>query len=70
MVIKLLDYARRYLVAIADRGDAGFDAYQSIVGLPEERYYPAVDAQVQAIWWALVQDFRLAYMIPHPPSRI
>ena len=66
VVIKLLDYAQRYLVAIADRSDAGFDAYQSIVGLPEERYYPAVDAQVQAIWWALVQDFRLAYINPPP----
>jgi hypothetical protein len=66
VVMKLLDSAQRYLVAIADHSDAGFDAYQSIAGLPEERYYPAVDAQVQAIWWALVQDFRLAYINPPP----
>jgi hypothetical protein len=66
VVSKLLDHAQRYLVAIADRSDAGFDAYQSILGQPEERYYPAVDAQVQAIWWALVQDFRLAYINPPP----
>jgi hypothetical protein len=66
VVMKLLDYAQRYLVAIADRSDAGFDAYQSILGAPEERYYPAVDAQVQSIWWALVQDFRLAYINPPP----
>jgi len=66
VVIKLLDHAQRYLVAIADRCDASFDAYQSILGVPEERYYPAIDAQVQAIWWALVQDFRLAYINPPP----
>jgi hypothetical protein len=66
MVAKLVDHAQRYLVSIADRSDAGFDGYQSILGAPEERYYPAVDGQVQAIWWALVQDFRLAYINPPP----
>lgn len=65
-VARIVDSAQRYLVAIADRSDAGFDGYQSILAQPEKDYYPAVDAQAQAIWWALIQDYRLAYINPPP----
>ena len=61
-VERVIDMAQRYLYALADRSDAGFDGYQSV-----ERDEHAVDRQVQAIWWAIVRDLQLGYVNP-PPS--
>lgn len=61
-VERIIGMAQRYLYALADRSDAGFDGYQSIACDPL-----AVDRQVQAIWWALVRDLGLGYVNP-PPS--
>jgi hypothetical protein len=58
-VRRTVDAAQRYLVALADNPGVGFDGYQS--GDPE-----AVDMQAQAIWTALSQDFKLAYINPPP----
>ncbi|HKE29740.1 MAG TPA: hypothetical protein VKB88_45640 [Bryobacteraceae bacterium] len=64
-VRRLIDSAQRYLTAISDRSEQGFDGYQSCKSdAPED--CGGVDAQVQAIWWALVLDFRLAYINPPP----
>jgi hypothetical protein len=62
--------AQRYLVALRDDGAAGFDGYQSYDSRAEGSVAERarnVDAQVQAIWWALVNDYALSYINP-PPS--
>lgn len=58
-VRRVVEAARRYLVALTDDPHAGFDGYQS--GDAE-----VVDAQAQAIWNAIVQDFGLGYVNPPP----
>jgi hypothetical protein len=65
-VLKIVSAARRYLVGITDDPAAGFDGYQSF---DEDRDDPSegIDAQVRAIWTALVNEFRLQYINP-PPS--
>jgi hypothetical protein len=65
-VLKIVGSARRYLVGITDDPAAGFDGYQS---LDEGGDDPSegIDAQVRAIWTALVNEFRLQYINP-PPS--
>jgi hypothetical protein len=65
-ILKIINSSRRYLVGIRDDPAAGFDGYQSI---DPEADDPAagVDAQVQAIWTALVNEYRLQYINP-PPS--
>ena len=53
-ILKIINSSRRYLVGIRDDPAAGFDGYQSVDrqgGDPTA----GVDAQVQAIWTALVQ---------------
>lgn len=68
-VAKIIDRAQRYLMAIADDPNAGFDGYQSVdetAASFEERYAP-VDLQVRAIWSALLHDYQLFYVNP-PPS--
>jgi hypothetical protein len=68
-VAKIIDRAQRYLMAIADDPNAGFDGYQSVdetAATFEERYGP-VDLQVRAIWSALLHDYQLFYVNP-PPS--
>ena len=63
-VVKIIDFAQRYLVALADYAAAGFDGYQSVD--PDSRDFTSVHHQVQAIWWALVHDFALDYINPPP----
>ncbi|CAG0966500.1 hypothetical protein PHYC_01013 [Phycisphaerales bacterium] len=58
-VRRIIDAAQRYLIALADDPAAGFDGYQS--GEADD-----VDAQAQAIWTAIVQDFNLSYINPPP----
>jgi hypothetical protein len=59
---RVIDAAQRYLMALCDDSDAGFDGYQS-----EGDDDGGVDLQVQAIWYALLYDCELHYINP-PPS--
>ena len=63
-VSRIVTAARRYLVTLQDDPVGGFDGYQSI-DLDNDDC-ECVDAQVQALWTALVQEFRLAYINPPP----
>jgi hypothetical protein len=65
-ILRIITSARRYLVGIRDDPAAGFDGYQSV---DEDLDDPCegVDAQVRAIWTALVNEYRLQYINP-PPS--
>lgn len=64
-VLKIINSARRYLIGINDDPAAGFDGYQSV---DEEAENPTagVDAQVQSIWTAIVNEYRLQYINPPP----
>jgi len=64
-VAKIVSVARRHLVTLLDDTTAGFDGYQSV---DDSLVEPAefVDLQVQAIWAALVNDFKLLYINPPP----
>ena len=64
-VLKIIDSSRRYLIGIEDDPAAGFDGYQSV---DEDAENPTalVDAQVQALWTALVNEYRLQYINPPP----
>ncbi len=65
-VPRIVAAAQRYLDALTDDFTVGFDGYQSID--PEsDAPFNGVDAQVRAIWSAIVQDFPLRYVNP-PPS--
>jgi hypothetical protein len=58
VILEIIRTSRRYLIGILDDPAAGFDGYQST---------PAqVDKQVQAIWTALVNEYRLQYINPPP----
>jgi len=64
-VLRIIDAAQRYLMALADDRDVGFDGYQSIdPDLADP--FELVDLQVRAIWCAIVHDFRLKYINPPP----
>jgi hypothetical protein len=58
-VQRIVATAENYLRAINDDPVAGFDGYQS--GNPD-----LVDCEVQAIWSALLYDYRLSYIDPPP----
>lgn len=64
-ILKIINSSRRYLIGIEDDPAAGFDGYQSV---DEAAKNPTagVDAQVQAIWTALVNEYRLQYINPPP----
>jgi len=62
---RIISVARRHLVTLLDDSGAGFDGYQSIdnsLSDPAEN----VDLQVQAIWAALVHEFKIMYINPPP----
>lgn len=58
VIHQTIQTSRRYLVGIMDDPAAGFDGYQSTA--------LQVDKQVQAIWTALVNEYRLQYINPPP----
>jgi hypothetical protein len=64
-VVELLERAQHYVRVLRDDPSAGFDGYQSV---DPERDDPTedVDLQVQAIWSALVHEWRLGYVNPPP----
>jgi hypothetical protein len=57
-ILKIINASRRYLIGIIDDPAAGFDGYQEAAA--------GVDDQVQAIWTALVNEYRLQYINPPP----
>ena len=57
-ILKIIASSRRYLIGIQDDPEAGFDGYQSDAD--------GVDAQVRAIWTALVNEYRFQYINPPP----
>ena len=61
-VVRLLGTAERYLKAIADDFNAGFDGYQQAAA-PD---FATVDQQVRAIWSALQHELPLTYINPPP----
>ena len=69
VVREIVSASQKYLVALRDDAGAGFDGYQSFdpAGVTLAEKSKAIDAQVQAIWWALVHDYGLGYINP-PPS--
>ena len=64
-VLQIIIASQRYLSAFEDDADAGFDGYQS-VDMNSEDPSENVDAQVRAIWCALLHDFKLNYINPPP----
>jgi hypothetical protein len=58
VILGIIQASRRYLIGIMDDPAAGFDGYQESAS--------AVDKQVQAIWTALVSEYRLQYINPPP----
>jgi hypothetical protein len=64
-ILKIINSSRRYLIGIADDPAAGFDGYQSVDSGATDPS-AGVDAQVQAIWTALVNEYRLQYINPPP----
>lgn len=64
-VARIIECAQRYLMALRDDPSAGFDGYQSTDPLAEDPC-ECVDLQVQAIWSAILYDFRLTYINPPP----
>jgi hypothetical protein len=58
-ILKIINAARRYLIGIIDDLGAGFDGYQ-------QEDATAVDKQVQALWTALVNEYRFQYINPPP----
>ena len=65
-VVRIIDSAQRYLMALVDDPAAGFDGYQQ-VDPGDQETTAAVDLQVRALWCALSYDFGLYYINP-PPS--
>ncbi|MFB9269639.1 hypothetical protein ACFFWD_42105 [Bradyrhizobium erythrophlei] len=57
-VLEIIRSSRRYLVGINDDPAAGFDGYQENAS--------GVDKQIQAIWTALVNEYRIQYINPPP----
>ena len=64
-ILAIVNSSRRYLVGIRDDPAAGFDGYQSIERRADQPT-AGVDAQVRAIWTALVNEYRLQYINPPP----
>jgi len=58
-ILKIINASRPYLIGISDDMAAAFDGYQHFD--PE-----VVDKQVQAIWTALVNEYRFQYVNPPP----
>ncbi len=68
-VARIVDSAHTILCALADDTAAGFDGYQSVdeSAADDEARYGCVDKQVQAIWYAILNQHGLSYINP-PPS--
>jgi hypothetical protein len=58
--------AQRYVRVLRDDPTAGFEGYQAVGDPAREEDLTEVDLQVQAIWSALLHDWRLGYINPPP----
>jgi hypothetical protein len=71
-VLKVVDAAQRYLMALRDDAAAGFDGYQSVElpagrdARPSPQDCILVDMQVRALWSALLYECPLSYINPPP----
>lgn len=65
-VVSAVELAQRYVRILRDNPSAGFEGYQAAPSTEEEQLRE-VDLQVQAIWAALLHEWRLGYINP-PPS--
>ena len=70
-VAAIIDRAQRYLMAISDDPTMGFSGYQAVDGELPKSAAPAtrcinVDAQVRAVWSALLYELPLSYVNPPP----
>jgi hypothetical protein len=63
-VLKVVICAQRYLMALRDDANAGFDGYQPVEADPQN--IEDIDSQVRAIWYALLHDYNLNYINPPP----
>ncbi len=68
-VARIVESAYAILCALADDTAAGFDGYQSVdeAAADDEGRYGCVDRQVQALWYAILNQHGLTYINP-PPS--
>jgi hypothetical protein len=64
-VTELIEKATRYVRVLRDDPRAGFEGYQAVDAASRDPSRP-VDLQVQAIWDAIVHEWRLAYVNPPP----
>ncbi len=65
-VARIIDAAQRHLTTLTDDRAAGFDGYQSVLGVAEDEDRSGVDLQAWAIWSALAHDFGVGYINPPP----
>ena len=68
---KVLEPASRYVRMLRDDPGAGFDGYQCLDGSDLEDPALDVDNQVQAVWYAIIQNTPITYFNPpatYPPS--
>jgi hypothetical protein len=68
-VRRVVDSAQRYLMALRDDSSAGFDGYQSFdyrKDLSPDEAAELVDAQVRALWSALIYENSIGYINPPP----
>lgn len=63
----LVTRAANYVRVLRDDPSAGFEGYQAVPENPTPRDASDVDLQVQAIWSAILYEWRLTYINP-PPS--
>jgi hypothetical protein len=64
-VLAIIVAAHRYLMALQDDANAGYDGYPSLEA-DSEAGQRHVDDQVRSIWCALLYDFGLNYINPPP----
>lgn len=64
--MEAVQQAQRYVRVLRDDPTAGFEGYQAVDDPNHEEGLTEVDLQVQAIWSALVHEWRLVYINPPP----
>jgi hypothetical protein len=64
-VSRIISAARSHLITLTDDPNASFDGYQTVEADKSDGG-ESVDLQVQAIWTALVQTYKLLYLNPPP----
>jgi hypothetical protein len=64
-VLRIIDLAQKYLLALQDDSSAGFDGYQSVDETLDDPEI-GVEMQVRAIWSALAFELPISYVNPPP----